>query len=777
MKTAPTRALALSALLLSCSSHSVEKSQTSNILVGSPNWLMFHGDRARLGWNADEPLLTPATVAGPQFGVLWQSAQLDHVNIGGTDFPPYFYASPLYVDVLPITAGPYAGATFSAAIVATGNGYVYAINTAKQLGPGGTPVLPGTILWRTFIGPPSRLTQDGGVPIGVMGTPAIDLHATPPTLYLAADVNDNPRDWEVFGLDLTSGSKRTGWPLRLNTTTLSPVNRNGPATFGSAGVMSQRGGLNLSPDGGTLYIPFGSYIDGGTGWLVAVDTGVVSHQTPSVANSFSSAHSATGPQGGLWASGGVSVDESGNVFVVSGNSSMGQIAGTWGESILRWAPGLPLTLNGTYTPWNHCQMDQADIDLCGSGVILIPPLAAGSASVTQLMASGGKQGNAYLMDRQHMPGALDMRPPCNMSAPDVAPVDGSLWNQATTYAYYGGHAGPINIFKPYSETLDMSNQAKARSTPAYFRGSDGTNYVYYTGITCTTGDCTTITPPGLVRMKIVTPGPTSAPYFVVDAQDNQLHFMSPGTPVISSDGSENAIVWIVEPNVRRLSSLIPPPHPQLYAVDATTMRVLYTSPATQLVGGGKYYHPVVARGQVLVATDRLTAFGVASSAQLTTIADAHVRGGTFANTNFGTATQINVKTNSDPSYTREAYFKFDLSSLTSVSSAKLRVFGKTDDGTPVMFGAFAVNDSTWGETTITFNQRPPLGGSISATIQAASTTEVWYELDVTSYIVAEQAAHHGLTTIGLRAIDNNGTRIDLRAREAGANPAQLIIAP
>ena len=41
------------------------------------NWLMFHGDPQRTGWNPNETILSPATVGVGTFGQLWVSEDLD----------------------------------------------------------------------------------------------------------------------------------------------------------------------------------------------------------------------------------------------------------------------------------------------------------------------------------------------------------------------------------------------------------------------------------------------------------------------------------------------------------------------------------------------------------------------------------------------------------------------------------------------------------------------------------------------------------------------------
>jgi len=54
-------------------------------------------------------------------------------------------------------------------------------------------------------------------------------------------------------------------------------------------------------------------------------------------------------------------------------------------------------------------------------------------------------------------------------------------------------------------------------------------------------------------------------------------------------------------------------HPTLYAIDGLTMRVLFASTSSQLQVGGKYYHPIAARGVLFIGTDRLAAFGLSSA--------------------------------------------------------------------------------------------------------------------------------------------------------------------
>src|SRR5262249_46369658 len=147
-------------------------------------------------------------------------------------------------------------------------------------------------------------------------TPIIDAASSPPTVYVASD--DASAGWRVFALDLTSGALLPGWPVSINNSTLAPVNRNGPTTFQASPAMSQRGALNLSPDGGLLYVPFGGYADGAAGWMVAVDT-----HPARLASAFAGAPSgAASADAGMWASGGPAVDSNGDVYTTTGNGTL-----------------------------------------------------------------------------------------------------------------------------------------------------------------------------------------------------------------------------------------------------------------------------------------------------------------------------------------------------------------------------------------------------------------------------------------------------------------------
>jgi outer membrane protein assembly factor BamB len=115
--------------------------------------------------------------------------------------------------------------------------------------------------------------------------------------------------------------------------------------------------------------------------------------------------------------------------------------------------------------------------------------------------------------------------------------------------------------------------------------------------------------PGLARLRVVTrPGENA--YLEVDAADTSLSFYSPGSPVVTSNGGKNGIVWVLDANVYRGDPLIGASvrRPVLYAIDAGTLKLLWSSSTLNV--GGKYNTPAVGRGTVFVGTDRIQAFGV-----------------------------------------------------------------------------------------------------------------------------------------------------------------------
>lgn len=553
----------------------------------------FHRGRARSGWNPHERKLTPARLAQGGLGLAWQSPPFDAFE----GHPARLYASPLYVDRVRMSLGAHAGRTLSLVLAATSNGFVYAVNAFAS-----RDIPAGTILWRTRLAAPCLLQPAplDGVPTGILSTPIVDVEAS--RLYVTHC--DPAHRWQAYALDLASGQILPGWPVRLDEPTLNRVNTNaGPPVPPRRrfDYRVQRAALNLSPDGAWLYVGFG---ESETGWIAAVDT-----RRARVASAFAVQAEPHRGSGGIWGAGGPALDEDGHVFVVTGTGYGGFIdrARDWTQSVLELShePETGLRLLGTYTPFNHCRSAAMDMDLGSGGAALLPPIEKKGGGAMRLMVVGGKQGNAYLLDRARLPGRLDRRPPC-----DARPrQDGSLLPPQPQPQF--GEPGPLNVFGPYSEKDAAMDTARARSVPAVLRTADGRVFVFLTGTTRAAEGSAQSVPPSLARLEVVQDD-ALGPYLRIDQRETTLALENPGSPLVTSDGGRDAVVWVLDQNARRSAALAGPsaPRPVLYAFDAASLRLLWRSAPGALGTSGKYNQPAVARGAVFVGTDRIQAFSL-----------------------------------------------------------------------------------------------------------------------------------------------------------------------
>jgi mono/diheme cytochrome c family protein/type 1 glutamine amidotransferase len=567
--------------------------------VAAPDVATFHHDAQRSGWYPTQAQLTPISVAQGSFGLLWESPQLDSVD----GSPARLYASPLYVDRVTISAGQHRDGTFPIVFAASNNGWVYALNAFKT-----GDVAAGRILWHTRLGAPCRLQPAplDGVATGILSTPVIDVARK--RLYVTHC--DPEKRWQAYALDIGSGEILAGWPLSLDEASFNALNRNaGPKPIAPTRRFDfrvQRGALNLSPDGAQLYIAFG---ETETGWLVAVDTAQAK-----VASAFAVVAMPHRGSGGIWGAGGAALDAQGHVFVATGTGFNGYVdqAHDWSQSVLMLSFDHDgFALKGTYTPFNYCKTAAMDIDLGSGGAALLPELDAATTATPQLLVVGGKQGNVTLLDRAHLPGRVDRRPACSADAAS----DASLLAQQTQPQF--GTRGPLNVFAPYSEKDAALDSARARSVPAVFRNGGGKTFVFVSGNSKQAEGSPTSIPPSLARLEVVTAAGKPA-YLRVDQLEQTVVFENPGSPVVTSNGARDAIVWVLDENARRSAPLVgaDAPQPVLYAFDAMTLKPLWKSEPGELFTSGKYNEPAFARGTVFVGSDRIQAFGAGRTKSL-----------------------------------------------------------------------------------------------------------------------------------------------------------------
>jgi uncharacterized delta-60 repeat protein len=166
--------------------------------------------------------------------------------------------------------------------------------------------------------------------------------------------------------------------------------------------------------------------------------------------------------------------------------------------------------------------------------------------------------------------------------------------------------------------------------------------------------------------------------------------------------------------------------------------------------------------------------GAATSLKAT--ADAYVQDGSSTGANFGSSPSLVVK--AGPSgLNRHTYIKFDLSSVTTINSVKLQLFGNlsnTQNGS-VVTDVYSVADTSWTESGITYTNAPAAGTSLLSSAVIAGTTGATYTLDVTAYVKAQKAAGHNTISFVLKDPTTTNAAIIFNSREAsGGGPTLLI---
>jgi hypothetical protein len=97
----------------------------------------------------------------------------------------------------------------------------------------------------------------------------------------------------------------------------------------------------------------------------------------------------------------------------------------------------------------------------------------------------------------------------------------------------------------------------------------------------------------------------------------------------------------------------------------------------------------------------------------------------------------------------------------------------------VTTSAFGAASTSWVESQITWNNRPPSGtvALSTVTLDNATVSPRWYEWDLTSYLRQEKAAGRSVVTIVLKNDVATTPFASFNAREASASRPELVIRP
>ncbi|HEY7194967.1 MAG TPA: hypothetical protein VH439_14590 [Gemmatimonadales bacterium] len=406
--------------------------------------LTQHNDNTRAGWNPNETVLNTSNVNVGQFGALFSLLVDDQV-----------YSQPLVVANVLINGGYH-----NVVYVATVNNSVYAFDGDD-----------GRLYWKrnfTRAGwrPPANTDmtgacgggyQDFSGNMGIVGTPVID-PAKQVIYFVARSTTGTAYAQHLHAVNIVTGNEIGGSPVIITAT----VNGNGDGNVGNvitfdAQRQNQRSGLTLV--NGTVYVSFSSHCDWGPyhGWILGYDATtlqrrIVYNDTPN------------GYAGGLWESGmGMAADALGNLYVVTGNGSVGDTGDATalinrGTSALKLIPSTSsLQVASYFTPYNFQPLNDYDLDYGTMGSFLIPN--------SNYFLTGGKDGNLYLLNKDAMGGwasasnqvqqVVVLSPSANMHC-QAAYYKGS----SKEYIYVWSENDPLRAipFNPGTNLLDPTGE-------------------------------------------------------------------------------------------------------------------------------------------------------------------------------------------------------------------------------------------------------------------------------------------------------------------------------
>jgi hypothetical protein len=153
--------------------------------------------------------------------------------------------------------------------------------------------------------------------------------------------------------------------------------------------------------------------------------------------------------------------------------------------------------------------------------------------------------------------------------------------------------------------------------------------------------------------------------------------------------------------------------------------------------------------------------------------DTYARDGSNADSNFGTAAEMQVRTSGVTGNSRQGFMRFDVSDYASITSARLLLYiaqsGVSED---LVLAVHAVPDTAWDEHTLTWHNKPALGPLLGSTV-TSGTDYVLYEFDVTDYVRDELIADHATVSFGLYNPGSASPSIKVATSNADSNKPVL----
>lgn len=346
-----------------------------------------HYDAMRSGTNTHELTLTPANVNSITFGKVAEFTVDGQID-----------GQILYLNQVAI---PGVG-NKNVLYFATENDSVYAVDADSISGA------TATVLWKTRTLPAGDVplsSNDAGCgyinPVGIMSTPVVDRSRN--AIYVVASSKDGSGNvfHRLHALNLATGAELFGGPTTI-TATFPGTGGNstgGTVTF-LAKVQQERAALLESH--GTIYTAWSGY-DGDCGNYSAW---VISFSADSLARTGAIDLVPNTSGAGIWlGGGGLAADSAGNVYFPTGNAFGGNtpgISNDYGDTFVKLAAGVPLTVADYFAPMNAIANDNGDKDFGSAAALLLPDLVDSGSVTRHLAVVAGKDGAMYVVDRDNM---------------------------------------------------------------------------------------------------------------------------------------------------------------------------------------------------------------------------------------------------------------------------------------------------------------------------------------------------------------------------------------
>ncbi len=445
-------------------------------------------------------------------------------------------AQPLYLSKLTI-----GGKVHNVVFAVTENDSVFAFDADT-----------GAQIWKhSVLGANEQPSDDHGCgqispTIGITSTPVIDRGAGPHgTIFVVGMTLDGSGGYHqrLHALDITTGAElHTPTEISASYPGTGANSSNGKVIF-DPGQYAERAGLLLL--NGVVYLGWTSHCDDDpyTGWLMGYSESTL--QQTSVLNL-----TPNGSEGSIWMAGsGIAAGPAGSIYVLDANGTFDAVLNAegfpvhsdFGNGFLKISTtDNKLAVEDYFEDLNTVSESNSDTDLGSGGALVLPDLKDASGKVYDLAVGAGKTGNIYVVNRADM-GKFNPN------------------NDNAIYQEIDGQIGGV------------------WSMPAYFN-----NTIYYAAVS----DNLKVFP---IRNARLATSP---------AMQSANSFPYPGaTPSVSSNGTENAIIWAVENNSPAV----------LHAYEASNLEEIYNSNQAangrdNFGSGNKFITPMVIDGKVLVGT-------------------------------------------------------------------------------------------------------------------------------------------------------------------------------